>query len=181
MADLDPAFSIVALGRRLGALREREEQLDALAVRLGSEKHGAPMDAHRLAQRHARRDRDAMSARADALEDLILASRPDTLADAVLLVMVAGSRLNLVANLKGSEARGQEQDRVEGALSGALRVIAREAGVPLADVGGQFYASTWADPRPDVDLSSVAADLGCKVDCCIDGSELQPASVRAAA
>ena len=170
MAHPDPEFSILALGRQLGAMHEREHLLDVLATSRGTEHLGAPLDAHRLAQRHAEQARVAIEGQCEALEDLILASRPDTLADALLLVMVAHSRVNVVAHACDREAAGREQDRVEAALSGALRVIAREAGIPLADVGGEFYAPTWRDPWPDVDVSGVGPDPRCQVDRCTDGS-----------
>ena len=186
MADLDPAFSILALGRRLGAMREREHLLEVLSRELGSEKPQAPLDMHRLAQRHADKAWKALGTHCDALEALILASRPDSLADALVLTLIASSRLTSVAESATEEARDLEQRRVELALSGALRVMAREAGIPLTDLGGRFYASTWCDPWPDVDTSGVLPDQLCQVDLCVDGSgplptERVPAGRRAGA
>lgn len=175
MAHPDPDFSIVALGRRLAAMREQEHLLDVLSNHRGQEQPSAPLDAHRLAQRHAERAQEATAAHADALEDLILASRPDSLADALLLVMVAGSRLGVLTRAADPKDADREQDRVEAALLGAVRVMAREAGVTLADVGGRFYAPTWCDPWPDVDLSGAMPDPACQVNLCIDGSGPQPA------
>lgn len=181
MARPGPDFSILALGRRLGAMREREHLLEVLGNQRGHEQPHAPLDAHRLAQRHAKRAQEATAAHADALGDLILASQPDGLADALLLVMVAGSRLETLTNATDPKDAHREQARVEAALLGVVRVMAREAGVTLAELGGRFYASTWCDPWPDVDLSGVVADPACHVNACIDGSGPQPAAGRAAA
>lgn len=181
MARSGPDFSILALGRRLGVMREREHLLEELGNQRGHEQPRAPLDAHRLAQRHVKRAQEATAAHADALEDLILASRPDSLADALLLVMVAGSRVETLTNATDPRDAHREQARVEAALLGAVRVMAREAGVPLADLGGRFYVPTWCDPWPDVDLSGVVADPAYHVDTCIDGSGPQPATGRAAA
>ena len=175
MADLDPDFSILALGRRLSAMREREHLLEVLSRQLGDEKPQAPMDMRRLAQRHADKAWKAMGTHCDALETLILASRPDSLADALVLTLIASSRLTSVAESATEEARDLEQRRVELALSGALRVMAREVGIPLTSVGGRFYASTWCDFWPDVDTSGVVPDQRCQVDLCIDGSGPEPA------
>ncbi len=159
-------FSILALGRRLGAMREREHLLDVLGHQVGTEPIHAPLDRRRLAQRHAKKAHAATAANCDALEELILTSRAETLGDALVQAMVASSWLGLLAK----DEEGQTRAKVDASLQGVVRVLARETGLSLAELGGRFYSSTWADPWPDVDVSAVTSDTRADVDCCIDGS-----------
>ena len=170
MTHLDPDFSILALGRQLGAIRKQEHLLDVLIIQQGTEQPHAPLDAHRLAQRHAMRAFKAIQAHSDALENLILASRPDSLADALLVAMVVSSRLARLIDTIGSEDTDREQPPLDDALRNVVRVMAREASIPLASVGGAFYASGWCDPWPDVDLSRVMSDSASDLGPCVDGS-----------
>ncbi len=127
------------------------------------------MDARRLAQRHASTARTVVEDQCESLEDLILSSRAYDAADALVQVMVASARLDLLATAS-TERSEIEEKRLWRALQGATKALAGATGVKLADVGGRFYASTWCDPWPDIDLSDLPVDDGVGCDVALDGT-----------
>ena len=153
--DETPPYSILALGRRLGALRIETDKLEELSIELGEEGAHDPFDASRLARRHAKAAHDATEQHCGALEDLILSSRAEDAQGALVQVLIATCRLHIIAR-EGEPHT--ERDRVGGALQSAVRALAAALGIKLIEVGGPFYASTWCDRWPAVDAAGIEED-----------------------
>ena len=164
-------FSIAALGKRLAALRHEANLLDVLTVKLGREVQDSPLDARRLAQRHAEAAHLAVEEHCEALEGLILRSRAETPADAVTQIMVVSAQLECIRNGTADDERDQSQRIAYAGLQSALRALATSLSIPLADLGGVYHASTWCDRWPNVITTDVQSNA--KVDhreAAIDGS-----------
>jgi len=170
MAQPEPGF-IESLARRMRDMQDRAHLLEMLAIQLGPEPTHAPLDARRLAQRHVRKARDATDAHCGALEALILASRAETLGDALAQVMVVSGQLDFLSGEDAAEARAREAARCDAALQGVMRVLGRLHPGGLAALGGQSYSSAWLDPWPDVDVSSVTP-CPTWTGPCVDGSTM---------
>ena len=161
--------TIYALGLQLGMMRRESHLLDILTTRMGGEDSNSPMDAKRLAQRHASTAQDAVTEQCYALEDLILSSRAQDAADAVVQVLITAARLDRLTGAPDRASAEAEERRLWRALQGATRALAQATGVQLDDLGGRFYASSWCDPWPEVDLSIVHTGED-SIDRCIDGT-----------
>ena len=153
-----PPFSIAALGKRLGAFSHESHLLNVLALKLRREVPDGALDARRLAQRHAASAREAVEEHCAALEDLILRSRAETPADAVVQIMVVGAQLEGIRNNVTERDRDRAQRAAEAGLQSALRVLAPALSVALADVGGVYYESAWCDRWPAVSTAGVQSD-----------------------
>lgn len=166
---MNPETPIVALGRDLHLAQEEYDQLETLTLTVGREQPHGLMNAHRLLQRHVETATTVMGDRIEAIENLILASRPTSLADVLVQLMVGAGRLGRIADEDWGDAHEQEQlGRV---MQTALPIIAAAAKITLAEVGGRHYAPVWLEAWPKVGAGSAGAtSLGAIDQLCIDGS-----------
>ena len=153
---------IETMARRLRAMEDHKALLDQVTLRLGLEpvgpiESGTVPEATRLAQRDARSAMLAVEVHCIALEDLILRSRAETMADAVAQVMVASVRLEVMASIPTEDERDREAGVLRVALKGALRAMASATGIGLTELSGLHNASVWSDPWPDVDVCGETA------------------------
>ena len=168
---MSAVFSIAALGKRLAALRHEGRLLDILTSKLGREVPDSPLDARRLAQRHAASAQEAVEEHCEALEDLILRSRAETPADALTQIMVVSAQLEGIRNGATDERRDHAQRWSEAGLQSSLRALATSLSIPLADLGGVYHASTWCDRWPAISTADVRSDADPDhLEAAIDGS-----------
>lgn len=143
---LDP---VVEMGRRIGALIERGDQLEqarTAAQQSGGMEAGAPFS----------RAAGAVWRELIAAEDYAIVMECGTLAGAAVQLLLAYSRCDLADNeTDDPEAKGHIR-KISQALRGCIKVVAAAANFDLGQVGGGYYASDYTDPRPPVDF--VAAE-----------------------
>lgn len=151
-------FSIELLGRQLALSEHRYHMVSILSSEIGRENKGPDMvmDAATLRQRHAEHAETASSNHNYALQELIMNSRPVTLADVVVQLLVTHSWTD---RLDRSEDGDKVAEIVERVIAQAAHCIARHAGLRMADVGGASFADSSCDRWPDVDISRVADDM----------------------
>ena len=139
-----------------------------------------PLNQRRLQQRHTSNAETSLDRHTAALRELILASRPETLVDALVTVMVAANFVRMLEDNAYTEKEvGEIAEKARRALYNAVRAIASVAGVTLAEVGGSSEVGVWCDPWPLIDTGNVAPADGPEChsnSVALDGSTYQGAA-----
>lgn len=129
MPSLKQELSAFNLARRLPALRAAEERAEAAYVPL------KPGDEDYVRAKTAWL---TCCDRTEAVEMMVLAAEPVNLADVAAQVMLAAQQIGLALAFEDGE---KELRRAERALHRCLFVIAEVAGIDLADIAVDIYAS----------------------------------------
>ena len=151
---------IETLARRLRAFEDQHDRIDrAIVQRGGKETRTRNLDAADLAGRDADAALEATWRHCDALHNLILRSRAETMADAIAQAMIVSVRIETMVDLPDELERAKEAGILRDALQGAVRAMAQTSGISLTELSGRTNASVWCDPWPVVDVSDVSATV----------------------
>ena len=136
---------LLAVAGRLPALIDQADQLESMvqSIREAYEKGRVEEAICRRTERWAQ----SAAAALDAAEKLVAAEPARALSEAAIQLMLAVSRVQILA-VPGlnAEERAETGAELERLLQSALPVVAAAAGVELADYGRAYYADRRTDP-----------------------------------